>query len=99
MKRNDRLNGLKAINFPEPEPCKPAGVCYIVASLKCARRKIVSSKNADKIYKRKFENFTSRQLTSLMRRCKQRKYAMKERWFEVEEDSEGKFSGYLFYKL
>lgn len=59
----------------------------------------MSLKNADKIYKRKFENFTDRQLTALMKQFKQRKYAMKERWFEVEENSEGKFSGYLFYKL
>lgn len=56
-------------------------------------------KQDDKIYKRKFENLTPRQLTDLMKRCKQRKYALKEWWFEVEENSERKYSGCLFYKL
>ena len=56
-------------------------------------------KQDDKIYKRKIENFTDRQLTTLMRRCKQRKYAFKEWWFEVEENFDRKYSGYLFYKL
>lgn len=56
-------------------------------------------KQDDKIHKRKIENFTDRQLNALMKRCKQRKYAMKEWWFEVEENSERKYSGYLFYSL
>jgi len=70
-----------------------------VVSLKCATRRKDVSLNQDKVYKQKFENFTHRQLTALMKRCKQRKYAFKEWWFEVQENAEGKFSGYLFYKL
>lgn len=60
---------------------------------------IMNLKQDDKIYKRKFENLTHRQLTTLMKRCRQRKYALKEWWFEVEENSERKYSVYLFYKL
>ncbi len=56
-------------------------------------------KQDDKIYKRKFENLTPRQLKDLVKRCKQKKYAFKEWWLGVQENAEGKFSGYLFYKL
>jgi len=53
----------------------------------------------DKVYKRKFENCTLKQLSGLIRRTRWRKFGFKETWFEVEENLEGKFSGILFYKL